>query len=82
MPRGRAAVLGVGCESSLWDPLLPHWLLWMRSRAATLGLRAEVGAPGDMLARRHLEHHPRVRADRLRALLQTQVEERERERLL
>lgn len=51
MPRGRSAVLSVGCEASLWDPLMLHWLLWMRPRAARLALRAEVGQPAELLAR-------------------------------
>ena len=32
VPPGRRAVLAVGAELSLWDPLLLRWLLWMRVR--------------------------------------------------
>jgi len=51
MPRGRSAVLAVGCEASLWDPLMLHWLLWMRPHAARLALQAQVGQPAELLAR-------------------------------
>lgn len=51
VPPGRRAVLTVGCEVSLWDPLLLDWLLCMRSAAPDLALRTEVGFPADLLAR-------------------------------
>jgi DNA-binding transcriptional LysR family regulator len=45
VPAGRRAVVTVGCEMSLWDPLLLDWLLWMRRAAPQLALRTEVGEP-------------------------------------
>lgn len=51
VPRGRSVVLTVGCEASLWDPLMLNWLLWMRTRGSHLALRAEVALPADLLAR-------------------------------
>lgn len=51
VPPGREAVLTVGCEVSLWDPLLLDWLLWMRKAAPQLALRTEVGFPGNLLDR-------------------------------
>jgi DNA-binding transcriptional LysR family regulator len=51
VPPGRRAVLTVGCEVSLWDPLLLDWLLQMRSAAPQLALRTEVGFPEDLLKR-------------------------------
>ncbi len=45
VPSGRRAVVTVGCEMSLWDPLLLDWLLWMRRAAPHLALRTEVGVP-------------------------------------
>lgn len=45
VPPGRRAVVTVGGELSLWDPLLLDWLLWMRQAAPQLALRAEVGLP-------------------------------------
>jgi DNA-binding transcriptional LysR family regulator len=50
VPAGRRAVVTVGCEVSLWDPLLLEWLLWMRRAAPHLALRTEVGFPGSLLA--------------------------------
>jgi DNA-binding transcriptional LysR family regulator len=35
----------------VWDPLLPQWLLWMRSGAPDLALRTEVSLPEDLLER-------------------------------
>ena len=51
VPQGRRAVLAIGCEIALWDPLLLDWLLWMRRAAPHLALRTEVGFPSDLLAR-------------------------------
>lgn len=51
MPAGRQYVLTMGCEQSLWDPLLLDWLLWMRSSAPQLALRTEVGAPAELMER-------------------------------
>ncbi|HET6493524.1 MAG TPA: LysR family transcriptional regulator, partial [Burkholderiales bacterium] len=49
VPPGRRAVVTVGVELSLWDPLLSDWLLWMRQAAPQLALRAEVGLPGSLI---------------------------------
>ncbi|VTU45435.1 Gcv operon activator (plasmid) [Variovorax sp. SRS16] len=49
VPTGRRAVLSVGCDVSLWDPLLLQWLLWMRSAAGHLAIRTEVGVPAELL---------------------------------
>lgn len=49
VPAGRRAVVTVGCEISLWDPLLLDWLLWMRRAAPQLALRTEVGAPDSLI---------------------------------
>lgn len=43
LPPGRRAVLAIGAELSLWEPLLLRWLLWMRHAAPDLALRAQVG---------------------------------------
>ena len=45
VPPGRRALVTVGGELSLWDPLLLDWLVWMRHAAPQLALRAEVGLP-------------------------------------
>lgn len=49
VPPGRRAVVTVGGEISLWDPLLLDWLLWMRQAAPQLALRAEVGLPESLI---------------------------------
>jgi len=49
VPAGRRAVVTVGSELSLWDPLMLDWLLWMRQAAPQLALRAEVGLPESLL---------------------------------
>ncbi|MBS0448224.1 MAG: LysR family transcriptional regulator [Proteobacteria bacterium] len=51
VPPGRQSVLTIGCENSLWDPLLLDWLLWMRTSAPHLALRTEVGFPADLMGR-------------------------------
>jgi LysR family transcriptional regulator, flagellar master operon regulator len=42
LPEGRDGVVVLGCEPSLWDPLLPAWLEWMNANAPRLAVRAEV----------------------------------------
>ena len=49
VPPGRRAVVTVGCELSLWDPLLLDWLLWMRRASPQFALRAEVGLPESLI---------------------------------
>ena len=49
VPPGRRALVTVGGELSLWDPLLLDWLLWMRHAAPQLALRDEVGLPESLV---------------------------------
>ena len=49
VPAGKRALVTVGCEVSLWDPLLLDWLLWMRRAAPQLAVRTEVGIAGGLL---------------------------------
>jgi DNA-binding transcriptional LysR family regulator len=51
VPPGRRALVTVGCEISLWQPLLLDWLLWMRVNAPDLALRTEVDVANDLLER-------------------------------
>lgn len=51
VPSGRRALVTVGCEISLWQPLLMDWLLDMRKTAPDLALRTEVGVADDLLER-------------------------------
>jgi DNA-binding transcriptional LysR family regulator len=50
VPAGRRALVTVGGELSLWDPLLLDWLVWMRRSAPQLALRAEVGLPDSLVS--------------------------------
>ena len=49
VPPGRRAVLAVGAELNLWDPLLLRWLLWMGRAVPDLALRAQVGSPEELM---------------------------------
>jgi LysR family transcriptional regulator, flagellar master operon regulator len=49
LPEGRSSVAVLGCESSLWSPLLPEWLRWMREQAPEIAVRVEVGSPDALL---------------------------------
>lgn len=51
VPAGREGVLTIGCEVSLWEPLLLDWLLRMRRDAPQLALRTEVGLSDPLLNR-------------------------------
>lgn len=51
VPPGRRALVTVGCEISLWHPLMLDWLFWMRKSAPDLALRTEVGVAEDLLER-------------------------------
>ena len=42
MPEGRADIVTVGAEHSLWDPLLLDWLVWMRSECPDVAIRAQI----------------------------------------
>lgn len=42
LPEGREAVVVLGCEPSLWDPLLLGWLAWMKEQAPGLAVRTEI----------------------------------------
>lgn len=45
LPVGRRAVLALGGELSLWNPLLLKWMVWMRRSAPDVALRTQVGLP-------------------------------------
>ena len=49
MPDGRRAVLSLGGELSLWNPLLLSWMVRMREKAADVALRTQVGLPDSLL---------------------------------
>ncbi|MGE5513731.1 MAG: LysR family transcriptional regulator [Bacteroidota bacterium] len=49
VPSGHRAVLAVGSEVTLWQPLLIDWILWMRSSLADIALRVHVDVPQDLI---------------------------------
>lgn len=49
VPPGHRAVLAVGSEVSLWEPLLRDWVRWMRGSLREIALRVHVDVPQDLL---------------------------------
>jgi DNA-binding transcriptional LysR family regulator len=49
VPAGHRAVLSVGSEVSLWQPLLLDWVLWMRRSVKDIALRVHVDVPQDLI---------------------------------
>ncbi len=49
VPAGHRAVLTVGSEVSLWQPLLLDWVLWMRRSLRDIALRVHVDVPQDLI---------------------------------
>jgi DNA-binding transcriptional LysR family regulator len=49
VPAGHRAVLTLGGEVSLWQPLLSDWVLWMRRSLPEIALRIQVDVPQDLI---------------------------------
>lgn len=49
VPPGHRAVLAIGSEVSLWDPLLLEWVRWMRRAQRDVALRVHVDVPQDLI---------------------------------
>lgn len=49
LPTGHRAVLALGGELSLWNPLLLKWMVWMRRSAPDVALRTQVGLPDGLV---------------------------------
>jgi DNA-binding transcriptional LysR family regulator len=49
VPAGHRAVLSVGSEVSLWQPLLLDWIFWMRRSLRDIALRVHVDVPQDLI---------------------------------
>jgi DNA-binding transcriptional LysR family regulator len=49
VPSGHRAVITVGSEVSLWQPLLLDWVVWMRRNLRDLAVRAHVDVPQDLI---------------------------------
>lgn len=50
VPPGHRAVLAIGSEVSLWQPLLLDWVIWMRHSLRDIALRIHVDVPQDLIA--------------------------------
>jgi DNA-binding transcriptional LysR family regulator len=42
---GRETVVTIGAELSQWNPLMRHWLLWMRDQCPQIAISAHVDSP-------------------------------------
>ena len=51
LPPGRAALVTLGAELSLWSPLLKHWLLWMRRECPDIAVRTTIETAEQLVAR-------------------------------
>lgn len=51
VPPGRRALLTVGCEPTLWNPLLVDWMVRMRSAAPDLALRCDTAFAAELIER-------------------------------
>ena len=49
LPAGRRALLTIGGELSLWNPLLLNWLLRMKRAAPHIALRTEISVPNELM---------------------------------
>ncbi|CBL45491.1 Transcriptional regulator, LysR family [gamma proteobacterium HdN1] len=49
LPLGHTLRLSIGAETSLWNPLLLQWLLWMRAHHPAIALRTEVSNANHLL---------------------------------
>ncbi|MBB3975537.1 DNA-binding transcriptional LysR family regulator [Rhizobium azooxidifex] len=50
LPPGRAAMVTIGAELSLWSPLLKHWLLWMRRECPSIAVRTTIETADRLMA--------------------------------
>ncbi|MEO9231473.1 MAG: LysR family transcriptional regulator [Devosia sp.] len=53
LPQGRTDIASIGAEISLWNPILTDWLVWMKTDAPDIALRAEVDMPPRLLEAVH-----------------------------
>jgi DNA-binding transcriptional LysR family regulator len=49
VPPGHRALLTIGSEVSLWQPLLLDWVIWMRRSLRDIALRVQVDVPHDLI---------------------------------
>lgn len=51
VPGGHRALVTIGSEVSLWQPLLLEWVLWIRRSLLDLAVNVHVEAPQDLINR-------------------------------
>ena len=49
LPPGRETVVTIGAELSLWNPLLRHWLLWMRQECPEYAVSSRIGTADQLV---------------------------------
>lgn len=49
LPPGSEMIVTVGSQLSLWNPLLRHWLLWMRRECPDIALRVNIAAADTLM---------------------------------
>ena len=49
VPQGHRAILAIGGEMSLWQPLLLDWIRRLRAECPDIALRVQVDAPGTLI---------------------------------
>ncbi|SEI71737.1 DNA-binding transcriptional regulator, LysR family [Sphingomonas sp. OV641] len=49
LPPGRETVITIGAELSLWNPLLRHWLLWMRRECPQFAVNSRIGTADQLV---------------------------------
>ena len=47
---GRETVVTIGAELSQWNPLMRHWLLWMRHQCPEIAISAHIDSPERLMA--------------------------------
>ncbi len=51
LPPGRESVVTIGAELSLWNPLLRHWLLWMRRECPEIAVSTQIDSSERLMER-------------------------------
>ncbi|MGN6123269.1 MAG: LysR family transcriptional regulator [Sphingomonas oligoaromativorans] len=51
LPAGKETVVTLGAELSLWNPLLKHWLLWMRRECPEIAVQTRIAGADDLMDR-------------------------------
>ena len=49
VPPGHTSAVAIGGETSLWNPLLLDWLVWMKQQCPKTAIHAQVGIPDQLL---------------------------------